>query len=73
MSAKGRNNGQQRSLMKPLLYWRYVRYSTSTFDPTHVEKASKWVGMLYITNGVSPTRWNHLPPHFTLVATLDMP
>lgn len=54
-------------------FW-YVRYATSTFDPTHVEEASKWVGMLYITNGVSPTRWNHLPPYFsTLVATLDTP
>jgi hypothetical protein len=54
-------------------FW-YVRYATSTFDTKHVDEASKWVGMLYITNGVSPTRWNHLPPYFsTLVATLDTP
>lgn len=54
-------------------FW-YVRYATSTFDSAHVKEASKWVGMLYITNGVSPTRWNHLPPYFsTLLDTLDMP
>jgi len=54
-------------------FW-YVRYATSTFDSTHVREASKWVGLLYLTDGVSPVRWDHLPPYFdTLVATLDMP
>jgi len=52
-------------------FW-FLRYNIETLDTQYVIEASKWVGLLYLTDGVSPVRWDHLPPYFdTLVATLD--
>ena len=52
-------------------FW-FLRYNVETLDTQYVIEASKWVGLLYLTDGVSPVRWDHLPPYFeTLVATLD--
>jgi spherulation-specific family 4 protein/chitobiase/beta-hexosaminidase-like protein/Big-like domain-containing protein len=50
------------------------RYNVETLDTQYVLEASKWVGLLYLTDGVSPVRWDHVPPYFdVLVATLDVP
>jgi hypothetical protein len=52
-------------------FW-FLRYNIETLNTQYVIEASKWVGLLYLTDGVSPVRWDHLPPYFdTLVATLD--
>lgn len=50
------------------------RYNVEKLDTQYALEASKWVGMMYFTDGVSPVRWDHVPPYFdTLVATLDVP
>ena len=52
-------------------YW-FVRYAIGSLDPTYVSEAAKWTGLMYMTNGVSPTRWDGIPPYFqSLVAKLD--
>jgi hypothetical protein len=51
----------------------YIRYDIDWLDTAFETESSKWVGLLYITNGDdSNHRWFHVPPYFsTLVATLD--
>ena len=51
----------------------YTRYGISWLDTSFEVNSSKWVGLLYITDGNdSNSRWFHLPSYFgTLVATLD--
>lgn len=52
--------------------FKFSRYAIDYLDPNFVHEASKWVGMFYVTNGVSPQRWNTLPPYFDqLVSELD--
>lgn len=52
--------------------FKFSRYAIDNLDPNFVHEASKWVGLFYVTNGVSPTRWNFLPPYFeNLVGLLD--
>lgn len=52
--------------------YRFSRYAVSTLDEAFVREASKWVGLFYLTDGVSPSRWTELPPYFhQLVALLD--
>lgn len=52
-------------------FW-FARYAIDTLDPAYIREASKWAGLVYITNGVSPTRWDSLPPYFEqLVSALD--
>lgn len=53
-------------------FW-FVRYAVGTLDETYVSEAAKWTGLMYMTNGVSPTRWDGIPPYFEdLVAKLDV-
>ena len=51
----------------------YIRYDIGWLDTAFVTESSKWVGLLYITNGNdSNSRWFHLPPYYsTLMSTLD--
>jgi hypothetical protein len=52
--------------------FRFSRYAIATLDEAFVHEASKWVGLFYLTDGISPSRWTELPPYFeTLVAMLD--
>jgi hypothetical protein len=52
--------------------FRFSRYAIDYLDGESVKNASKWVGLFYLTNGVSPTRWSTLPPYFdNLIAFLD--
>lgn len=55
------------------LYFSYTRYDITSLDTAFESESSKYVGLLYITNGNdSNGRWFHLPPYFsTEVATLD--
>jgi hypothetical protein len=52
--------------------FKVVRYAIDSLDAEFVREASKWAGLIYITDGVSPARWTHLPPYFDdLIALLD--
>lgn len=52
-------------------FW-FVRYAIDPLDEGYVREVSKWVGLVYLTDGKSPVRWDHLPPYFDqLLATLE--
>jgi len=52
--------------------WSFTRYATSYLDTEFVKDAAPYVGMMYITNGVSPERYMYVPSYFgTMVTTLD--
>ena len=55
------------------LYFSYMRYDITSLDTAFEVESSKWVGLLYITDGNdSDGRWFHLPPYFNAeVAALD--
>jgi hypothetical protein len=50
-----------------------VRYDVTSLDRNFVTEVSKYMGLMYITDGNdSNSRWFHVPPYFgDLVATLD--
>lgn len=50
-----------------------VRYDISSLDTSFVTEVSKYMGLMYITDGNDGDgRWFHVPPYFDdLVATLD--
>ena len=51
--------------------WHFF-LQVAILDEAFVHEASKWVGLFYLTDGVSPSRWTELPPYFeTFVALLD--
>jgi hypothetical protein len=51
----------------------YIRYDIGSLDTAFETESSKWVGLLYITDGNdSNGRWFHVPPYYgTLMSTLD--
>lgn len=52
--------------------FKTIRYAIDSLDAKFVKEATKWTGLLYLTDGVSPARWTHLPPYFDdLVSILD--
>jgi hypothetical protein len=52
--------------------WSFTRHTTSWLDTQFVKDAAPYVGMMYITDGVSPDRYSDLPYYFgTMVTTLD--
>ena len=52
--------------------FRFSRYAIDKMDPEFVRESSKWVGLFYITDGVSPDRWKHLSPYFDdMMSMLD--
>lgn len=52
-------------------FW-FVRYAIDPLDEGYVREVSKWVGLIYLTDGKSPVRWDHLPPYSDqLLAALE--
>jgi hypothetical protein len=52
-------------------FW-FLRYAIDPLDKEYVKEVSKWVGLVYLTDGKSPIRWDHLPPYFDeLLNALD--
>ncbi len=52
--------------------WSFTRHSTPSLDEDFVEEAAEYVGMMYVTDGLSPTRYHHIPHYFDeMVDILD--
>ena len=52
--------------------WSFTRHTTPSLDLNFVEDAAPYVGMMYITDGISPDRYSDLPYYFeSMVTKLD--
>lgn len=50
----------------------YIRYAVGGLDTEYVKESARWVGLVSMTDGVDPVRFNSVPHYFgALMAALD--